>query len=243
MLGLIEVLGRLPRTRLLDRLIQGRISIALVAFALIGIVTMQLGLLKLNAGIGRALEHEALLQRENAALSIENSEMAAGDRVELQAGRLGMELISPGGLRFLSVGNVSLEANRAAAALRGPIATVSPGAATTQSAGATGEGTSGATGSEAVSGASGETSGEAASAPPASSSSPPSAAPTSEAAAASDTPSSSSSSSSSSGEAPAPAAVTGAAPASAPSGPAGGTGEATATPSAPTGGGATAPSG
>jgi hypothetical protein len=237
-LGLVAALDRLPRVRPLDRLIQGRMSIALVAFALIGIVTMQLGLLKLNAGIGRTLEHEALLQRENAALSIENSEMAAGDRVELQAGRLGMELISPGALRFLSVGNVSLEANRAAAALRGPAATASPGTAGTQSAGATGEGSSGAAGSEVVSGASGETSGEAAGATPTSSSST-TAAPAPEAATANGT-----TSSSASGEATAPAAVTGAAPASSsPSGQAGGAGEAAATPSAPTGGGATAPSG
>ena len=61
-------------------------------------MTLQLGLLKLNGGIGRALEHEALLQRENAALSIENSEMAAGERVELSAARIGMEYV-PAGLR------------------------------------------------------------------------------------------------------------------------------------------------
>lgn len=46
---------------LLDRLIHGRAWIGIVTFALIGIVTMQLGLLKLNAGIGRALKHEAAL--------------------------------------------------------------------------------------------------------------------------------------------------------------------------------------
>ena len=79
--------------RLLDRLIRGRLWIGLVAFALIGIVTLQLVLLKLNAGIGRALEREALLQRENAALSIENSELAAGEQVESQAEHAGMELV------------------------------------------------------------------------------------------------------------------------------------------------------
>jgi septal ring-binding cell division protein DamX len=121
-LGLIESLGRLSRNRLLDRLIQGRISIALVAFALIGIVTMQLGLLKLNAGIGRALERTALLQRENAALSIENSEMAAGDRVELQAARLGMELVAPGALHFLAA-RPSIDASRGAVALSTPVNT------------------------------------------------------------------------------------------------------------------------
>ena len=63
---------------------------------------MQLGLLKLNAGIGRALEHEAALQRENSALSVENSEVAAGDTVELQAAHMGMQLVPAGALRFLS---------------------------------------------------------------------------------------------------------------------------------------------
>ena len=57
---------------------------------------MQLVVLELNAGIGRALERQAQLQRENAALSIENSELAAGERVESQAARLGMELVPRG---------------------------------------------------------------------------------------------------------------------------------------------------
>jgi len=75
--------------------------IAIVAFALIGIVALQLGLLKLNGGIGRALEREALLQRQNAALSIENSELAAGPRVQAHAAQLGMAFASPSQLRFL----------------------------------------------------------------------------------------------------------------------------------------------
>ncbi len=104
-LGLIGVAGKLDALashRLLDRLIRSRVWIGIVAFALIGIVTLQLGLLKLNSGIGRALESEASLQRENAALSVENSELAAGSRVESQAERLGMRLVSVGGLQFLS---------------------------------------------------------------------------------------------------------------------------------------------
>ena len=92
-LGLLSALESLAQHRLLDRLIRGRVWIGLVAFALIGIVTLQLGLLKLNGGIGRALEHEALLQRENAALSIENSELAAGTRVEQSAAKLGMAFV------------------------------------------------------------------------------------------------------------------------------------------------------
>ncbi|HUB35290.1 MAG TPA: hypothetical protein VL972_00560 [Solirubrobacteraceae bacterium] len=102
---------------LLDRLIHGRAWIALVAFALIGIVTAQLGLLKLNAGIGRALEHEASLQRENAELSVEDSSFAAGDAIQLQAAHMGMEIIPAGALRFLSGRHAQRDAARAAAAL------------------------------------------------------------------------------------------------------------------------------
>jgi hypothetical protein len=116
-LGLLGVLDGLFHHRLLDRLLRGRISIALVAFALIGIVTLQLGLLKLNSSIGRTLERESLLQRENAALSIQNSELAAGDKVESRAVALGMELVPIGTLRFLAA-RPGADATRAASALK-----------------------------------------------------------------------------------------------------------------------------
>jgi hypothetical protein len=106
----------LAQHRLLDRLIRGRTWIGIVAFALIGIVALQLGLLKLNGGIGRALEREGLLQRQNASLSIENSELAAGERVEARAAKLGMTFVSAGALRFLSAGGHD-EAHKAASSL------------------------------------------------------------------------------------------------------------------------------
>ena len=134
-LWLTEALSRLSEHRLLDRLIRGRTWIALVAFALIGIVTLQLGLLRLNAGIGHALQKEASLQRENAALSIENSELAAGDLVESSAARLGMEVVPVGALRFLTTRSAA-DASRAAAALSAPVGSSSGTAAT-------GEGSSG----------------------------------------------------------------------------------------------------
>lgn len=115
-LGLIDALERVANHRLLDRLLRGRAWIGLVAFALIGIVTMQLGLLKLSGGIGRAIEREALLQRENAALSIENSELAAGERVQSLATGLGMELVPAGALRFLAA-NPRTDLTKAAAAV------------------------------------------------------------------------------------------------------------------------------
>jgi hypothetical protein len=141
-LGLIAALDRLSRHRLPDRLTDrstgsGRTWIAVVAFALIGIVTLQLGLLKLNAGIGRALEHEALLQRENAALSVENSELAAGDRIQARAAQMGMEFVAPGALRFLAA-RPRIDTTRGAAALSTPAHTSTTGSGETAAGPGTG---------------------------------------------------------------------------------------------------------
>ena len=125
--GLLASLESLPRRLPLG----GRTWIALVAFALIGIVTLQLGLLKLNAGIGRAIEHQALLQRENAALSIENSELAESDRITTQATRLGMQFAPAGALRFLKAPTAGAAA-RAAAALSADAQASGSGSATAQ---------------------------------------------------------------------------------------------------------------
>jgi hypothetical protein len=163
LLGALDLLRGISRHRLLDRLIRGRAWIALVAFALLGIVTLQLALLKLNTSVGRSLERSALLQRENAALSIENSELTAGGRVETTAARLGMSLIPAGTLKFLTARPLE-DPYRASAALSAPVhtLTVSEEAATAaaraESAGATPSGeegsASGATGaSEAAAGA------------------------------------------------------------------------------------------
>jgi hypothetical protein len=123
-----ELVGSLSRRHALDRLIRGRVWIALIAFALIGIVTLQLLVLQLNAGIGRALGRQVVLQRENATLSIEVSELAAGERVETQAARLGMELVPVSALRFLSA-DPRADIARAAAALNTPVHAAATGSA------------------------------------------------------------------------------------------------------------------
>ena len=115
-LGLIDALAGVFRHRWLDRLIHGRAWIALVAFALIGIVAMQLWVVKLGVGIGRALEHEGLLQRENATLGIEDAQLSSGERVEQLAAARGMVVAAPGSLRF-DTSRGALDARLAAAAL------------------------------------------------------------------------------------------------------------------------------
>jgi hypothetical protein len=174
-LGAIAVVRGVDASPLLDRLIRGRAWIGIVAFALIGIVTLQLLLLKLNAGIGRALVQETTLTRENAALNIEDSERASGDVVESSAADLGMELVPSGSLRFLTATRPSPTAEHAAArALTATISTpvtTSTGGEATSSSTATSEGTGAAaetsstTGSSTVSGQSTGSTGESSTAP------------------------------------------------------------------------------
>jgi cell division protein FtsL len=103
----------------LDRLIHGRLWIGLLAFSLIGIVAMQLVVLKLNTGIGHTLTREATLQRENAQLGIEDSMYSAESRVAPLAAAAGMTLAPPGTVHFVQA--ASTDVSRAAAALAAPI--------------------------------------------------------------------------------------------------------------------------
>jgi hypothetical protein len=168
-LGTLDLLQAISRHRLLDRLIRGRAWIALVAFSLLGIVTLQLALLKLNTSVGRSLERGAVLQRENAALGIENSELATGGRVEAAAARLGMSLVPAGTLKFLTA-RPREDTAFAVAALNAPVHTITgseeavAAAAQAESANAAGEEGAASSASEAsaatsASGASGESSG------------------------------------------------------------------------------------
>jgi hypothetical protein len=99
----------------LDRVIRGRVWIGIVAFALIGIVAVQLMLLQLNSGIGRSLSQESVLGRENASLEQQISSLTASGRVEAQAARLGMVAALGMGPRFVTVH--AGDARRARAAL------------------------------------------------------------------------------------------------------------------------------
>jgi hypothetical protein len=134
--------------RLLDRLLRGRAWIPLIASALIGIVAMQLWVLKLNAGVGRAIEHEAFLQRENATLSATDSELSAGDRVEQLAAARGMSIVAPGALHFLTVRG-STDLRRAVSVLSAPIQAPELVPVSTTSTTNTTEATAGTTGATA----------------------------------------------------------------------------------------------
>jgi hypothetical protein len=86
-------LRALPDHRWLDTLLRSRAWIWLLGIGLGGIVFMQVSLLKMNAGIGRAVESAATLERANAELQGEVAELSSGDRVRLLAS--GMGLVEP----------------------------------------------------------------------------------------------------------------------------------------------------
>jgi hypothetical protein len=86
----IERTARMADSRFLDRLIRGRLWIPLVAAGLMGIVFMQVSMLKLNAGIGRAVQSASTLERQNATMRAQVSGMEAGSKIDETAKSLGM---------------------------------------------------------------------------------------------------------------------------------------------------------
>ena len=66
-----------------------------------GIVAMQVSLLKLNAGISRAVTTTATVERQNANLEAEIARLSAGDRVREAAIADGMITPLPGGVEYL----------------------------------------------------------------------------------------------------------------------------------------------
>ncbi|MDX6664204.1 MAG: hypothetical protein QOG68_410 [Solirubrobacteraceae bacterium] len=115
----------LAEHRWLDRVIRGRAWIGILAVGLIGIVFMQVSMLRLNAGIGRAVDAAGTLERENSAIRASISELSAGDRIESEATRLGL-IVPASTARFLDARNA--DASRAAAAIVAP-GSVPPAAA------------------------------------------------------------------------------------------------------------------
>lgn len=89
--------------RLIAISLRGRVWIAIVAVGLIGLITAQLIVLRMNTSIGRSLARASALSRENAAMAIANSEAGSGEEIETLARGLGMIALSPGELHFRRV--------------------------------------------------------------------------------------------------------------------------------------------
>jgi hypothetical protein len=92
----------LADSRFLDRLIRGRLWIPIVAAGLMGIVFMQVSMLKLNAGIGRAVQSAATLERQNTNLRAAVSGMESGTRIDAAARQLGMVVPVDGSTHYVT---------------------------------------------------------------------------------------------------------------------------------------------
>jgi hypothetical protein len=107
-------------SKLMDRLVRSRGWIVIVAFGLIGIVAMQVSMLRLNAGIGRAVETVSSLERSNASLRAETSRLSSGDRIQSLAGARGYVMPAPADVTFLKAGDLRSDGNRAAQRMHAP---------------------------------------------------------------------------------------------------------------------------
>ncbi len=109
---------RVGDARVLDRLVRGRAWIALMAVGLMGIVFMQVSLLKLNAGISRAVTAADTFDRQNSSLREEISKLDSGERIQSVAAKLGMVTPAAGDVHYLD--GRGADGARAAASITAP---------------------------------------------------------------------------------------------------------------------------
>jgi hypothetical protein len=85
-----RLLTRLLDAPVLDRLIRGRTWIALIGFALLGIVAMQVTILSLGASIGRSVAQIEQITERNESLETTIAGLEPGRDVASEAAALGM---------------------------------------------------------------------------------------------------------------------------------------------------------
>jgi cell division protein FtsL len=106
--------GRIVDARFLDRLLRGRVWIALLALGLMGIVFIQVSMLRLNAGISRAITSAETLHHQNSTLRADISKLDSSERIADAAKTFGMVQPAAGSVRYLDARKAS-----SAAAARG----------------------------------------------------------------------------------------------------------------------------
>lgn len=115
---LVAFLRSLPDHPLLDRLVRGRAWIPLLGVMLVGIVAMQVELLKLNASTGRSIELIGSLQGRNDLLHAQVASASDPNRIERLASRTGMTMPGPASITFVKARSASVR--RALAGIRVP---------------------------------------------------------------------------------------------------------------------------
>ena len=106
---LVAFLRSLPDHPLLDRVVRGRAWIPLLGVMLVGIVAMQVELLKLNATTGRSIELISSLQGRNDMLRAQVASASDPNRIERLASRMGMAMPGPGAITFLDARSASVQ--------------------------------------------------------------------------------------------------------------------------------------
>ncbi|HEY2159725.1 MAG TPA: hypothetical protein VGH24_00325 [Solirubrobacteraceae bacterium] len=116
--GLLVIRG-LPEHTLLDRIVRGRAWIPLLGVLLVGIVAMQVEILKLGTGMGRWIERSSTLSIRNQALQASVAGLMDDQRIEGLAGRMGMVMPDAASVSFLSAQSPG-DASRAVANIHAP---------------------------------------------------------------------------------------------------------------------------
>ncbi len=96
----------LPDASLLERLMRGRLWIGVLAALLLGIVFLQVSLLKLNTGIGHAVQTSSALELQNADLRRQLTQTDGGEQLQELAGAKGMVMPAPGDVGYVSAAGV-----------------------------------------------------------------------------------------------------------------------------------------
>ena len=117
--GVFDRIKALPDHRVIDRLLRGRVWICFIGVALMGIVAMQVSLLKLNSGISRAVETSATLERQNSGMEANIARLASGERIRAGAEKRGMVTPAAGEVHYLRARDAR-DARRAARRMRAP---------------------------------------------------------------------------------------------------------------------------
>jgi cell division protein FtsL len=105
---LAAFLRSLPDHPLLDRLVRGRAWIPVLGVMLVGIVAMQVELLKLNSDTGRSIELIASLQSHNDLLRAQVASASDPNRIERLASRMGMTMPGPAAITFVKAQSASV---------------------------------------------------------------------------------------------------------------------------------------
>jgi cell division protein FtsL len=134
-------LRALPDHGVVERLTRGRLWIGLIGCLLLGLVSMQVALLKLNAGIGRAVQQGANLERRNGELRAEISRLGSEERIQAMGAKLGLIMPDAGHVTYLAArpgqdaaaALQALRANRLGTAAAPPVQAQTPTPSTDQS--------------------------------------------------------------------------------------------------------------